>query len=190
MAITRERLTLAEFLELPDEEPALEYFQGTVTQKVAPKPRHSRLQTKLAEWFNRFAEPEEIAVAFAELRTTFAGSSCVPDVSVYRWARLPVDADGDLLEECLEPPDIAVEIVSPGQSVSGLTDRCRWYVEHGVQIALLIEPRRPRVRDFRPGRPPRTFGIADTIDFHEVIPGFAVRVDELFALLHFRAKHS
>jgi Uma2 family endonuclease len=185
MAITREMPTLEQFLSLPDEEPSLEYFRGRVTQKVAPNPRHSRLQTKLAEWFNRYAEPERIAVAFAELRATFGGNSVVPDVSVYLWARLPVDADGELLEECREPPDIAIEIASPGQSVSGLVDRCRWYVEHGVQIALLVEPRRPRVREFRPGRPSRTLGTSDSIDFQAVIPGFVLRVDELFALLRF-----
>src|SRR5262249_23247451 len=85
MAIPHQKLTLEQFLELPDEKPALEYDHGTVTQKVAPRPRHSRLQTKLAEWFNRFAEPRQVALAFVELRTTYAGSSFVPDVSVYRW---------------------------------------------------------------------------------------------------------
>ena len=35
MAVTRRKLSLEEFLELPEEEPELEYFQGGITQKVA-----------------------------------------------------------------------------------------------------------------------------------------------------------
>ncbi len=183
MVAPRHKLALEDFLQLPEEKPALEYFNGMVTQKVAPRPRHSRLQTKLAEWVNRFAEPRQIAVAFAELRTTFGGTSFVPDVTVYRWERLPVDSNGELLEDCREAPDIAVEIVSPGQSITELANRCRWYVEHGVRIAVLLEPRRQVARDFRPGRAPRILRGGDLIDFDDVIPGFALSVGELFALL-------
>jgi Uma2 family endonuclease len=183
MAIPHQKLTLEQFLELPDEKPALEYVHGTVTQKVAPRPRHSRLQTKLAEWFNRFGEPRQVALAFVELRTTYSGSSFVPDVSVYRWERLPADASGELLEECLAPPDIAVEVASPGQSISGLANRCRWYVEHGVRMAILLEPRREVARVFEPDRAPRTLSHTDQIDFDAIIPGFVLSVGEVFALL-------
>ena len=183
MAIAWPSLTLEQFLELPETKPALEYLEGTVRQKVAPKLPHSRLQSKLAEGFNQHAEPRKLAVAFTELRASFGGRSYVPDVTVYTWARIPVDTAGNLLEDCSEPPDIAIEILSPGQSAPELARQCQWYVDHGVQIALLIEPRRQRVRDFRPQRPPRTLGATDAIDFSAVLPGFVWRVAELFALL-------
>lgn len=38
MAVLNKRMTLDEFLALPEEEPALEYGEGVVTQKVSPKP--------------------------------------------------------------------------------------------------------------------------------------------------------
>src|SRR5438067_12856987 len=90
VAIAWQSLTLKQFLELPETKPALEYVEGVVRQKVAPKLPHSRLQSKLAEGFNQFAERRKVAVAFTELRTTFGGRSYVPDVSVYAWARVPV----------------------------------------------------------------------------------------------------
>ena len=141
MAIAWPRITLEQFLALPETKPPLEYLDGLVRQKVAPKLPHSRLQSKLAEGFNQFAEPRKLAVAFTELRTSFGGRSHVPDVTVYRWARIPVDADDNLLDDCTEPPDIAIEILSPGQSAAELARQCRWYVDHGVQIALLIDHR-------------------------------------------------
>ena len=77
-------LTLEEFLELPERKPALEFADGTVTQKVAPKGRHSTLQGRFSDWINHFAVPRRLAYAFPELRTTFGGASYVPDISVYR----------------------------------------------------------------------------------------------------------
>jgi Uma2 family endonuclease len=44
---------LDEFLELPEEEPALEYEAGVVKQKVSPKAPHGRLQFRLARLFDR-----------------------------------------------------------------------------------------------------------------------------------------
>src|SRR5438128_379022 len=94
MATVSKLLTLEEFLKLPEEKPALEYAEGEVTQKVSPQGHHSALQDFLCEFVNRFARPLKLARAFPELRSTFAGVSRVPDVSVYLWARLPRDSKG------------------------------------------------------------------------------------------------
>src|SRR5437660_1249822 len=54
-----------------------------------------------------------------------------------------------------EPPDIAIEIVSPQQSVNRLVRRCIRFNEDGVRIALLVDPRDESVMDFRSGALPR-----------------------------------
>lgn len=191
MAITEQRLTLAEFLKLPEEEPALEYFGGRVTQKVSPKIRHGALQMSGAMLVNLFAMPRKLARAFPETRTTYGGTSTVPDLVVFRWDRIPADEHGELPEEVFTHPDIAIEIISPGQSLKRLSDRCRWYVDNGVSIALLVEPRGRFIRVFRPGweaadiRGGDIRG-GDQIDFGNVIPGFRITPDGLFASLKAR----
>ena len=80
MATTEQRLTLEEFLKLPEEKPALEFIDGMVTQKVSPQGIHSTLQARVIERINRFAEPLRLAFAFPELRATFGGFSPVPDI--------------------------------------------------------------------------------------------------------------
>ena len=186
MAIGQQGLTLQEFLALPEQKPALEYIAGKVSQKVAPKPRHSRLQTKLPEYINQFAEPRALAAAFTELQTSFGGRSPVPDVVVSSWARLPVDADGELLADCSEPPDLAIEIVSPGQSIGALAEVCAWYVANDVRLALLVHPAGRWVRRFDPQQPPTTLRGQDVLDFGPVVPGLTLRVDDLFGLLRMR----
>jgi Uma2 family endonuclease len=121
-------LTLEEFLALPEEEPALEYFEGEVTQKVSPLGPHGRLQFKLSEFIGASAEPRKLAMVFTEIRGTFAGASRVPDIGVYRWERIPRTEDGRIADYFLTPPDIAIEIISPSQAWSELAKKCRWYV--------------------------------------------------------------
>ena len=89
MAVIDRPMTLDEFLKLPEKKPALEFEDGKVTQKASPKGRHSLLQFTLAAYLNGFAKPRKLAVAFPELRSTYAGQSLVPDVSVYPWDRIP-----------------------------------------------------------------------------------------------------
>jgi len=84
MAITEQHMTLEAFLALPEKKPALEFEDGVVTQKVPPRGRHSRLQSTVPGRINPSDGPSHLAVAFPELRTTYAGYSRVPDVSVYR----------------------------------------------------------------------------------------------------------
>ncbi len=69
---------------------------------------------------NAYAEPRRLALALPETRTTFAGASLVPDLAVYRWERIPRTAEGMLADDSFVPPDIMVEIASPGQARSVL----------------------------------------------------------------------
>jgi len=180
MTISYQGLTLEEFLKLPEEEPALEFEDGVVTQKVSPKPPHGRLQYKFAEHLDRFGEPARLGIVFTETRVTFGGRSRVPDLCFYTWARIPRSPSGEVANDFFDPPDITVEIVSPGQSVTALFRRCLWYVEQGVGIALLVDPGDRSVIAFRPGSTPKALEGSDRIDLDDILPGFELTVQELF----------
>ena len=183
MAVAQRKMTLEEFLKLPEEEPALEFADGEVCQKVSPKLKHSALQLDFGELIDAFGIPRKVARAFPELRTAFAGRSRVPDVAVYRWERSLRTPKGELAEDALEPPDVAVEIASPEQSVNAQVSKCLWYVENGVHLALLVDAQDRSVLLFRPGVSPRALRDADPIDLSDVLPGFQLTIQELFAAL-------
>lgn len=185
MAIA-EGLTLEEFLALPDEELALEYEDGRITQKVPPMGQHSVVQLTIVELVNAYARGRRLALAFPELRTTFAGLSRVPDVSIYRWDRIPVAAGGKVANDFREAPDVAIEIVSPGQSVNYLVRRCLWYVEHAVAVALLVDPSDESVLLFRPNHTPVGLRGADRIGLADVLSGFDITVQQIFDALIIR----
>ncbi len=176
-------MTLEQFLDLPERKPALEYADGEVTRKVSPKAQHARLQSKMAEVFNRAGEPDRLGMAFTEARSTWDELSQVPDVSVYRWERIPLMSDGEIADDLWEPPDIAVEVLSPGQSLRDQMATCRRYVERGTPLALLVNPRDRSVRHFRADGTEQKLTGDDRIDLDDVLPRFDLTVATLFAAL-------
>ena len=175
--------TLEEFLKLPEEKPALQFFDGVVSQKVSPKLPHGGLQFELGRLLHESAGPSRPIRIFTETRETYAGASLVPDVSLFRRERVPRDADGSLADDSFVPPDVAAEILSPGQTLRSRRDRCRWYVEHGVPVALLVIPRTLTVEVFRPEAAPLVLRGDDHVDLGDTAPGLGFVVAELFAVL-------
>jgi Uma2 family endonuclease len=174
------RMTLDEFLAIPEAKPALEYVDGVATQKVAPQGQHALIQSDLTQRVNVVAKPRKLALALPELRTTYAGLSRVPDVAVYLWHRIPRLPNGRVANRFTEPPDIAVEIVSPDQSATELIRKCIWYVKNGVRIALMVDPDHDVMLRFRPDALPEELTGDDRIDLDEILPGFELTVNELF----------
>jgi Uma2 family endonuclease len=183
VAVAKPRMTLEEFLALPEEEPALEYEDGVVTQKVSPRGRHSVLQYAVAECINSIARPAKLAWAFPELRSTFGRVSRVPDVSGYTWDRIPRDEAGQVADDFLEAPDIAIEIISPGQSVNAMVRRLLSFVAAGVRAAVLLDPDDESALVVRPGAVPVALTRGDTLDLTDIVPGLRIDVSALFDVL-------
>jgi len=183
MALASERLTLEAFLRLPEQEPPLEYWHGEVTQKMPPMGPHGALQYGLGRRIDDDRGLRQLFRIFTETRVILTGISTVPDLVVYRRERVPRDSRGEVADYFTTPPDLAVEIVSPGQSRTRLIARCRWYVENGVQLAIFADPRRRVVRLFRPGSDSDDLRGSALLDLSDVLPGFSLTVDDFFAPL-------
>src|SRR5215218_5488896 len=84
------RMTLDEFLVLPEQDGSLEYDQGLVTQKVAPQADHGSIQPFLWDALNRAGRRTGVGVAFTETRFVTEGWAPVPDVSFYRKERIHI----------------------------------------------------------------------------------------------------
>lgn len=175
-----QRMTLEEFLALPDEKPALEFDGEVVTQKMAPTPDHTELQAIFREAFNAAASEHQLGRTFFELRFRVAKLVRVPDVSYYRREHLRI-LPGGRYDRTQGIPDIAVEIVSPDQSVTSLIRKCQdEYLAHGAQIALVVDPDDEAILAFRPGQPVRVLQGDDRIDVDDVLPGVTLTVRDLF----------
>lgn len=77
-------------------------------------------------------------------------------------------------------PDLAVEVLSPGNTVREVATKVREYCASGARAVWVIDPGARKVTIHRPGRAPETCSRTDTLDGGEVLPGFRLPVAEIF----------
>jgi len=172
-----QRMTLEEFLALPEEKPALEYVDGVVRQKVAAKPVHADIQSFLIETLRPFARRRRLGVVLSGARFVTPTWAPVPDVVFYRRERLHVRrAPADFVEA----PDLAIEIISPGQTLADEVQKCLDFLENGTIVALLILPGEEAVFEFRQQQPLNVLRGSDPLPVDDLLPGLGLTVRDLF----------
>ncbi len=173
------KVTLDEFLGKEDVKPALEYACGEVTQKPMPVWSHAAIQGFLQMVLGQFLAHSGLGRAVPEFRCIFGPPgrerAFVPDVVYLAKERLPRD------RYLRAAPDLAIEILSPDQNVARLLDEIQFYLLNGVRLVWVIDPAAATVAVLAPGQEGRTLTAGDTLDGGDVLPGFSVAVDDIFA---------
>jgi Uma2 family endonuclease len=105
----------------------------------------------------------------------------IPDVSFISWQRVP---GGKFPRERVPAlvPDLAVEVISRGNTPKEMGEKLQEYFEKGVRLVWFVRPS-SRVVDVytAPGRFTRLTA-SMRLDGGDVLPGFSVYVGELFVL--------
>lgn len=77
-------------------------------------------------------------------------------------------------------PELVVEILSPDDAWSEVTQKLREYFAIGVKLVWIADPLSRTVYAYRALTDVREFGEADQLTGDEVLPGFSVPVAQLF----------
>lgn len=174
-------LTLEEFLEQPETEPASEYIDGKIIQKPMPQGEHSAIQTELAPAINATLRSKRIARAFSELRCTFGGRSIVPDIAVFTWERIPRQENGKVANVFAIAPDWTIEILSPDQSQTKVTKNILHCLKYDSKMGWLIDPKEQSVFVYRSDRPTDVFDQPEArLPVPEFAKDFTLTLVELF----------
>ena len=177
-------LTLDEFLQRPETEPATEFIDGELIQKPMPQGKHSKLQGRLTAVINAVAESQSRALALPELRCTFGDRSIIPDIAVFTWSRLPLDADGEVANTFTAAPDWTIEILSPEQNQTKVTSNILHCLKFGCQMGWLIDPAMKAVFVYPAQQQPEIFPLSQQkLPIPEFVGDWQLAVDELFAWL-------
>jgi Uma2 family endonuclease len=151
--LIKPKLTLEEFLKLPETKPASECINGEIIKKPMPQGEHSRLQGKFCTIINQIVETPKIAYAFPELRCTFGGEAMVPDITVLRWERIPFLPSGRIANRVEIHPDWFIEILSPpAESYTKVLGKLLHCSRHGTELGWLIEPEEESILAVFPGQ--------------------------------------
>jgi Uma2 family endonuclease len=77
-------------------------------------------------------------------------------------------------------PDLVVEVVSPTDRWSEVEEKVKEYLDIGVRLVWVLNPKTRSIHVYRPSSEVRRLVETDTLDGEDVLPGFSVPVKELF----------
>lgn len=186
--LTKSRLTLDDFLDLPETEPASEFIDGEIVQKMAPSLYHAMLVQQLS-WLigNYLSSHRGEALGGPELRyaaRTPRERVFLPDLAFMRPENIPSDRETRRRGPVWSPPDFAIEVLSPGDSPGRVLERADFYMQIGTQLLWLVDPELEALTVYRPGQAPTVHRAPATVDAKPVLSAFTLDLANLFAVLH------
>lgn len=181
----KQKLTLAEFLQLPETKPACEYINGEIVQKPMPQVEHSRIQSRLCGEINKIGESQQIVLALTEIRCTFLDRSVVPDIAVFAWDKIPRTDRGRIANKFTIAPDWTIETLSPDQSTTKVIDKILFCLQHGTRLGWLIDPEEESVMIFTPDCVPEIKSGEEKLPAIACLENWQVSAQEIFSWLFF-----
>jgi len=169
--------TAAEFEKLAEFNERYELIEGRLVEKPMPKYEHGYISRLLLRAYDRFDMEEKIGVMLAEVSVRVRDNyTPTPDLSFWTTERKPAR------KISIAPtPNLAIEIQSEGQAVKDLYAKASEYLRAGVELVWVIEPAKTLVTVFRQGQDNPTIVQSDgELDGYELIPGFKLKVADLF----------
>jgi Uma2 family endonuclease len=179
-------LTLEEFSQLPDDGVRHEISEGELITIPGPKSLHRRIVRKVFKVIETALEKSDYGEAIPEAGYVLSNDPVTvrqPDVSVLSTERIQSTAPDDYFEGA---PELAVEVVSPSDSAEDLEIKLEQYLQSGAKEVWILYPRTRRLHLFRPGNQLRMLDETQTLDAAELLPGFSVKVADVF----FRENHA
>ena len=162
---------------------ACELVEGTLLEKAVGAPE-SYLAMFLGHFICAFLRIHKLGFCLgADSLTRLApGLIRIPDLSFVSWDRVPGGARKVPKEPILNlVPDLAVEVISPGNSRAEMDRKLGEYFAAGVKLVWYVYPRTRTVKVFTGPKRSRIVREADTLDGGEVLPGFMLALTDLFA---------
>ena len=78
-------------------------------------------------------------------------------------------------------PNLAVEVISPSNTVAEIEEKLEEYFAAGVLLALVVSARARRVSAYRSTKDVTIYEGNDSVDLSPALPGAALRLDDLYS---------
>jgi Uma2 family endonuclease len=112
---------------------------------------------------------------FPELTIEVGNTTATPDIAIYPYFEL--DWTKRVPAAKAEPPLVAIEIISPSQTLVEMLDKAEMYFAHGVKSCWIVQPELQIISVFHPGEKPQTF-TAGMVEDSAV--GIQIPIEEVF----------
>ena len=177
-ATTRPAATEADLLRTPNDGRKYELVDGEI--RVSPAgSRHGEVCVNLLFRLYSVVKARGLGHVF-ESSTGFrlpSGNIRSPDIAFvgrgrFAGQKLP-EGFGDVV------PDLAVEVLSPEDRARQVLDKVGEYLQAGVRLVWVVDPKRERAVAYRSLTDVTNLGLDDSLEGGEAVPGFSERLREV-----------
>ncbi len=203
MVVQTRRISLDEFMALPDDGNRHEFVRGEVRTMPPPKGEHGHIEHALLAAVDRYLEgharmlgwePAQGLGARDRLAGYVAGGEfglkfAVPDdPAQIRGADgifIPVEqlasVTWDRNEYFPTVPHLVVEVISPSESADDVAEKVQDYLAGGAHRVWCVYPRRHVVHIYDIDGPLRVVGAGGSLTDEELLPGFSLPLNLIFS---------
>ncbi len=187
MTVKEKQYTIDDLWEM-EQDPAYEdrYFyliDGMLFEDEMPGRTHERLATNIIfelELFNRTHRLGEVTVETGYHPAGTRQTVLLPDVAFQRFENVPQPPP-----EAYVPamPDLAVEILSPNDTLTKARRKAQVYMENGTSLVWIVQPERQGVEICRLADARVRIDFAereDKLSGEDILPGFELEVSKIF----------
>ncbi|HEX5505232.1 MAG TPA: Uma2 family endonuclease [Thermomicrobiales bacterium] len=183
MATTGKVTTADDLLRLPEDGQRHELIAGELHTMAPSGGEHGGITGRLTIRLGYYVVTHQLGEVFAAetgfLLTTNPDTVLAPDAAFIANERLGADWVKGYWPG---PPDLAVEVISPGDLYTEVEKKVATWLAHGARMVIVLNPRRRTVTVHRSPTEVRHLTENDVLDGEDVVPGWTMLVRDLFAL--------
>lgn len=177
------KITAEELLSMPDDGFRYELVTGELRRMPPAGSEHGYVAINIGTSLNDHARTTGLGRVYAA-ETGFKLASDpdtvrAPDVAFV--SRERVERAGRVVGFWPGAPDVAVEVVSPGDTHAQVVEKALAWLEAGCRMVLAVDPERRTVTVYRSLEEIRMLTQDDVIDGADVVPGWKLPVADIFA---------
>ena len=181
--ITQTRLVTAEELErMPQYDAHVELVEGEIVKTAPAGHEHGEIALAIGSLLREFVRMNKLGKTYGA-ETGFILSRNpdtvrAPDAAFVSTERVTRQTRREGFFDGV--PDLAVEVVSPEDTIGEIDAKVVEYLEAGTSLIWIIHPRTRTITVYRSLDQVRVLTANDMLDGNDVLPGFAVIVKEIF----------
>jgi Uma2 family endonuclease len=182
MSTTTQLITADDLLRMPDDGLRYELVKGRLIPMPPAGNIHGKRTMRLGWRLAQHVEANNLGVVFAA-ETGFKLASnpdTVRGVDIAFVSQQRVEEAGDVEGYWPGAPDLAVEVVSPGDTYTEVEQKVAEYLDAKAKAVWVVNPRRRSITVYRSLSDITILTEQDTLDAQDVVPGFRCRVSEVF----------
>lgn len=161
-----------------------ELVRGELVELMRPGYRHNKIMGLVTFVLMSFVLPRSLGTVLpgdlGVLVEREPDTVRAPDVAFYSSAAVELDEDIPGYAEL--PPDLAVEIRSPNDSLPDMERRARMWLDYGVPLVWVLIPESRTLDIYRPNAEAVSLTAEGAVSGEDILPEFSCRVGDLFGV--------